>query len=170
MANVTLVLGGARSGKSRFAESLILKTNKNPVYIATAEAHDEEMRRRIRQHRFRRDINWKTLETPLELIRDINNEGGENRIILVDCLTLWLSNLMIYKRDIAYQSEGLLYLLKEVRSDIVLVANEIGLGIVPECRLNREFRDYAGQLNQGIAAIADTVYFIVAGLPLILKG
>lgn len=170
MVGVTLVLGGARSGKSHFAESLVLETNRRPVYIATAEAHDEEMRQRIRHHRSRRDVRWKTLEAPLELIRGINNESGENRVVLVDCLTLWLTNLMIYERDVTSQCEALLYLLKEARSDIVLVANEVGLGIVPEHRLAREFRDYAGQLNQAVAAIADRVYFIAAGLPLKLKG
>lgn len=172
--SVILVLGGARSGKSRFAEDLVLQTGKRPVYIATAEAQDEEMRQRIRQHRARRDVSWKTLEAPLELIRGIKNESGENRAIIraiiVDCLTLWLTNLMIYQRDIETQCEGLVYLLKEARSDIVLVASEVGLGIVPEHRLARSFRDYAGELNQAIAALAHAVYLVVAGLPLKLKG
>jgi len=168
--SVTLVLGGARSGKSRFAETLVLETGKRPVYIATAEAQDDEMRQRIRQHRARRDVRWKTLESPLELIRGIKNESGDNRAILVDCLTLWLTNLMIYERNVSSQCDGLVYLLKETRSDIVLVANEVGLGIVPEHRLARQFRDYAGQLNQAIAAIAHRVYFVAAGLPLTLKG
>lgn len=167
---VTLVLGGARSGKSRFAENLVLETGKRPLYIATAEAQDDEMRQKIRKHRQRRDAGWRTLEVPLDLIRGINNESGENRAILVDCLTMWLTNLMIYERDIGTQYDALVCLLREARSDIVMVANEVGLGIVPEHRLAREFRDYAGRLNQAVAAVAGRVYFIAAGLPLKLKG
>jgi len=170
MVEVALVLGGVRSGKSRFAENLVLETGKRPVYIATTEVQDDEMRQRVREHRERRDARWKTLEAPLDLIRGINNESGENRAILVDCLTLWLTNLMIYKRDIGTQCDALVHLLRGARSDIVLVANEVGLGIVPEHELAREFRDYAGRLNQAVAAVAGSVYFIAAGLPLRLKG
>lgn len=170
MASVTLVLGGARSGKSRFAESLILQTGKRPVYIATAEPFDDEMRERIKLHREDRGTRWKTLEAPIELVRGIKNESGPERAILVDCLTVWLSNLMAHSRDIKAPCDTLVYLLKEPRSDIVLVASEVGLGIVPDNRLAREFRDHAGKLNQAIAAIADKVYFIAAGLPITLKG
>lgn len=170
MGEVTLVLGGSRSGKSRFAENLVLKTMKHPIYIATAKIHDEEMHQRIKIHRRCRNSVWKTLEAPLDLVQTIVAESSENRAILVDCLTLWLSNLLVYDYSVEIQCDRLVCLLKKACSDIVLVSSEVGLGIVPDNRLAREFRDYAGRLNQAVAAVAHGVYFVAAGLPLKLKG
>jgi len=170
MNNTTLILGGARSGKSRFAEQLVLQTGKNPIYIATAEIWDEEMRQRINLHRARRAANWQTIEAPLELVTAIGEAASPHNIILVDCLTLWLSNLMLTERDCEAAGAALVQLVAQPPCDMVLVANEVGLGIVPDNALARRFRDAAGLLNQHIAACAKTVYLVTAGLPLLLKG
>lgn len=165
---LTLVLGGARSGKSRFAEEIIERTGRPALYLATAEPSDDEMRARIAAHRARRGGNWTTIEEPLELVNALL--AGDARPILIDCLTLWLSNLMGAKRDIGFEIERLLSVLPQGKSPVVLVANEVGLGIVPENALAREFRDHAGRLNQGVARLAQRVVFMAAGLPLTLKG
>ena len=164
LPRVTLVLGGARSGKSRYAESLI--GGRPACYIATAEIRDAEMDERIRHHRERRGANWTTQEAPLDLAAALRASAQP---ALVDCLTLWLSNLMLAGRDVATEQAGLLGCLTELTSPVVLVANEVGLGIVPDNALARAFRDHAGRLNQEIAAVADRVVFVAAGLPLILK-
>jgi len=170
MGEATFILGGARSGKSRLAEQIVLQTGKAPLYIATAEIHDEEMRQRVNLHRARRDGQWHTIQAPLELVAAIEQGAQTHKIILVDCLTLWLSNLLLAEHDITAASHNLCALLAQPPCDIVLVANEVGFGIVPDNALARRFRDEAGKLNQHVATQAKTVYLVAAGLPLRLKG
>ena len=172
---ITLVLGGARSGKSRHAEAVITHVAAGGTYIATAEAGDAEMAARIAEHRARRDnhgrgVFWRTVEAPLDLAPAILAHAEPARPILVDCLTLWLSNLMFAGRVVEHESETLRAALREPRGLVVLVANEVGLGLVPETPLGRAFRDAAGRLNQDIATLADRVVFVAAGLPLVLRG
>lgn len=164
---VTLILGGARSGKSRHGESLIAALPAPWIYIATAEAWDAEMRARIAEHRARRDARWQTIEAPLDLPGAL--EAAGQAPVLVDCLTLWLTNLMLGEKDTGAATESLLGVLAARRAATVLVANEVGLGIVPEHRLGRDFRDQAGLLHQRIAAQAGRVLFMVAGLPMVVK-
>ena len=168
---VTLVLGGARSGKSRFAEGLIEASGRPAIYIATAEAHDDEMRARISEHRDRRRDFWTTVDAPLALGKAISTHSTEGGVILVDCLTLWVTNLILAEHDIAAASTSLASLLAgPLPCPVVLVSNEVGLGIVPDNAMARAFRDHAGRLHQSIAAIAERVVFVAAGLPLTLKG
>jgi adenosylcobinamide kinase/adenosylcobinamide-phosphate guanylyltransferase len=165
---ITLILGGARSGKSRFAEELIESAAQPALFLATAQPLDAEMRARIAAHRARRGAHWTTTEEPLELVNILLGETA--RPVLVDCLTLWLSNLMGAERDIGFEIERLLAVLPQARMPVVIVANEVGLGIVPDNAMARDFRDHAGRLNQGIARAAQRVVFMAAGLPLALKG
>jgi adenosylcobinamide kinase / adenosylcobinamide-phosphate guanylyltransferase len=167
---VTLIIGGARSGKSHHAEALVTSAARAGTYIATAEARDAEMAARVAEHRRRRGSFWRTIEEPLDLAGAIRAHAEPARPILVDCLTLWLSNLMGAGRVVEHEAETLGAALRAARGPVVLVANEVGLGLVPETPLGREFRDHAGWLNQQIAAQADRVVFVAAGLPLILKG
>ena len=169
-AEITLVLGGARSGKSAYAETLAAESAERLVYIATAEAADAEMADRIADHRARRGPEWTTVEEPLELAAAIARADDPDTVILVDCLTLWLGNLMAAERDVAAEIGRLVECLDEVDAKVVLVASEVGLGIVPDNALARAFRDLHGTLNQVIAAAADRVVFVAAGLPMILKG
>jgi adenosyl cobinamide kinase/adenosyl cobinamide phosphate guanylyltransferase len=169
---ITFVIGGARSGKSRYAESL-LATLPPPwtppwAYVATAEAGDDEMAARIEEHRTRRGGNWRTVEAPRELAAAL--EACAGMPVLVDCLTLWLSNLMLAEADIEAATARLEAALGAATAPVVLVANEVGLGIVPATPLGRRFRDAQGVLNQRIAARADKVVLMVAGLPLAVKG
>jgi adenosylcobinamide kinase/adenosylcobinamide-phosphate guanylyltransferase len=165
---IILITGGARSGKSVRAESRARGFPGQPVYVATAEALDAEMRERIARHRARRGIEWIERETPLALVEALDaTDGGGAR--LVDCLTLWLSNLMHAERDWSQEAQLLADALARQRSPVVLVSNEVGLGIVPDNALARAFRDAAGLLNQMIARVADEVEFVVAGLPMRLK-
>jgi len=167
---VTLVLGGARSGKSRYAERLIEAAATRGTYIATAEPGDAEMMSRIEVHRTRRCGDfWHTVEAPLEVASVIAKEATTDRPLLVDCLTLWLSNLLLADKCVETETRSLCAVLREAAGPIVLVANEVGLGLVPETPLGRRFRDAAGRLNQEIAALADRVIFVAAGLPLVLK-
>ncbi len=166
---VTLVLGGARSGKSRFAEQLLDREPRSRVYLATAEIHDDEMADRIRRHRVQRGDAWRTLETPLEIAPALIEATDKGDAVLVDCLTLWVSNLMGAERDIDAETARLIEALPQLGGPVVFVANEVGLGIVPDNALARAFRDHAGRLNQRLAAEADQVFFIAAGLPLKLK-
>ncbi|HWX49594.1 MAG TPA: bifunctional adenosylcobinamide kinase/adenosylcobinamide-phosphate guanylyltransferase [Roseomonas sp.] len=163
-----LVLGGARSGKSRHAEALVARHPAPWAYIATAQAWDDEMRVRIAEHRARRGADWHTLNAPLDLVAALAEAGA--RPALVDCLTLWLSNLMLGGHDIAAATEALHAALAARGAPTVLVSNEVGLGVVPENALARRFRDAAGGLHQALAARAASVHFIAAGLPLVLKG
>jgi adenosylcobinamide kinase / adenosylcobinamide-phosphate guanylyltransferase len=165
---IILITGGARSGKSVRAEIRALGFPGKPTYIATAEALDAEMRERIEGHRARRGSNWRERETPLELVTALSEtDGGGAR--LVDCLTLWLSNLLHAGRDWRTETEGLADALARQQSPVVLVTNEVGLGIVPDNALARQFRDAAGMVNQIIARVADEVEFVVAGLPMRVK-
>ena len=170
LPKVTFVLGGVRSGKSRFAEGLIAGHPGRPVYFATAQAGDAEMAERIRRHRARRGDAWTTLEEPLDLPRALASATRDNGAVLVDCLTLWLSNLMAADRTVERETQALLDVLPKLPAPVVFVSNEVGLGIVPDNALARAFRDQAGFLHQSIAAAADRVYLIAAGLPLLLKG
>ncbi|UDF29091.1 UNVERIFIED_ORG: bifunctional adenosylcobinamide kinase/adenosylcobinamide-phosphate guanylyltransferase [Roseateles sp. XES5] len=165
-----LVLGGARSGKSAFAEGLVTETGLSRHYIATGRAWDEEMRQRIAKHREDRGKGWETHEEPLALVERIADVAREDRAVLIDCLTLWVTNLMLEERDVAQEFEGLLRAVKDAPGRLVFVSNEVGLGIVPENRMAREFRDHAGRLHQKVAALVPEVYFVAAGLPLKMKG
>jgi adenosylcobinamide kinase / adenosylcobinamide-phosphate guanylyltransferase len=165
---IILITGGARSGKSALAESRARDFPGQPVYIATAEALDAEMSERIARHRARRGSRWIEREAPLALVEALDEtDGGGAR--LVDCLTLWLSNLLHAKRDWSQEASNLAEALARQRSPVVLVSNEVGLGIVPDHALARTFRDAAGLLNQMVAKVADAVEFVVAGLPMQLK-
>lgn len=172
---VTLVLGGARSGKSRHAEALVMHAAHAATYIATAEPGDAEMAARIAAHRAQRERTehrgfWHTVEAPLDLATAIREHASPARPILVDCLTLWLSNLVLGKIDIDAETGHLERALAAAAAPVVLVANEVGSGIVPDNALGRRFRDAQGILNQRIAALADRVVLVVAGLPMALKG
>jgi adenosylcobinamide kinase/adenosylcobinamide-phosphate guanylyltransferase len=165
---VILIIGGARSGKSRHAEARARAVPGRPVYIATAEALDGEMAERIAAHRARRGNGWTEREVPLDLVQAlIETDGGGAR--LVDCLTLWLSNLLHSKRDWSQGVVQLAQALPRQRSPVVLVTNEVGSGIVPDNALARAYRDAAGHMNQTIAGVADEVEFVIAGLPMKLK-
>jgi len=166
---LTLVLGGARSGKSRHAESIVMKVTPPWIYVATAASGDDEMAARIAAHRARRSTDWRTVEAPRDLAGALAAvpAGGA---ALVDCLTLWLANLMLADADIAAESDRLERVLAQAAGPIVLVSNEVGLGIVPDNALARRFRDAQGELNQRLASRADRVVFMVAGLPLVVKG
>lgn len=179
----TLVLGGARSGKSAYAERLAAGSGKEVVYLATAAAGDAEMAARIAQHQAQRPAHWRTIEQPLALAAVLAEWRAPQRLVLVDCLTLWLSNLMFsdgrqYPDVGAIELPALLHqeraaLLAELaidRGDVVLVSNEVGMGIVPWGAVSRSYADEAGRLNQAVAAACDRVAFVAAGLPLMLKG
>jgi adenosylcobinamide kinase/adenosylcobinamide-phosphate guanylyltransferase len=165
-ASIELVLGGARSGKSRYAEAR-LDGVPSRVYLATAQALDAEMKERIAAHQTRRGADWTTLEAPLELATALGDVAG--RPILVDCLTLWLTNVLLAGRDVAAEIAALEKAVTAATGQLVLVSNEVGLGLVPETPLGRAFRDWQGILNQRIGAIAQRVVFLAAGLPLVLK-
>ncbi|WP_183508370.1 bifunctional adenosylcobinamide kinase/adenosylcobinamide-phosphate guanylyltransferase [Methylobacterium brachythecii] len=163
---MTLVLGGARSGKSSYAERLIEACPAPWTYLATAQAWDDEMRERITLHRSRRSGDWIARDVPMDLPRAIT-EAREP--VLVDCLTLWLTNVMLAEADLSAASAALIEACTAARGPLVLVGNEVGLGIVPDNALGRRFRDEAGRLHQRLAAQADRVVFMVAGLPMIVK-
>jgi adenosylcobinamide kinase/adenosylcobinamide-phosphate guanylyltransferase len=165
---LSLVLGGARSGKSRHAETLIEALPAPWIYIATAQAYDEEMRARIAEHRARRSPDWRTIDAPMALPEALR-AVPPGRPVLVDCLTLWLTNLILAERDIAIATGDLMLACREAQGPIVLVSNEVGLGIVPENALARRFRDEAGRLHQRLASQAERVVFMVAGLPMQVK-
>ncbi len=167
---ITLILGGARSGKSTRAQSLAEAAGPERCYIATAQGFDDEMKLRIAAHQADRGEGWTTLEAPVELVDAVTSAGKSSDVVLIDCLTLWLSNLMHHEREIAQETTRLAAALKDCPVPVILVSNEVGLSIVPENRLAREFRDAQGRLNQDIAAAANIVELVAAGLPLRLKG
>lgn len=171
ISRCVLVLGGARSGKSTFAENLVLSGEGSAHYIATGRAWDDEMKQRIALHKERRGDVWNIHEEPLELTHALQQLDQPDNVILVDCLTLWVTNLMLEEgADVEGAFPALVRHAAKARANIVFVSNEVGLGIVPENRMAREFRDHAGRLHQQIASVAREVYFIAAGLPLKMKG
>ncbi|GLQ88496.1 bifunctional adenosylcobinamide kinase/adenosylcobinamide-phosphate guanylyltransferase [Dyella flagellata] len=168
----TLILGGARSGKSALAERLAVDSGREVVYVATAQAGDAEMTARIAHHRARRPHQWLCVEEPIHLAGMLREYAREDRCILVDCLTLWLSNLLGPADESSFARERVLLLeaLLTLPGELLLVSNEVGLGIVPLGELTRRFVDEAGRLHQAIAAVCERVVFVAAGLPLALKG
>jgi adenosylcobinamide kinase/adenosylcobinamide-phosphate guanylyltransferase len=166
-----LILGGARSGKSALAGRRAVESGREVIWIATAEAGDDEMVERIARHRSERPAQWKTVEEPLHLAEVLRRLANADFCVVVDCLTLWLTNLLLAEDASLLEQEvsALLDILPKLPGQVILVANEVGLGIVPENALARRFRDEAGRLNQAVAARCDHVTFVAAGLPLVLK-
>ena len=168
MARTILITGGARSGKSRFAEERTLGMSGHAIYVAPAQALDAAMAGRIAEHRSRRGVEWTTHEAPLALVDALGDTDGEHPR-LVDCLTLWLSNLMLAGRDWALETDRLVDTLPALISPVVFVTNEVGAGIVPDNKLARDFRDAAGVLNQAVAAACDEAYLMASGYPIQIK-
>jgi adenosylcobinamide kinase / adenosylcobinamide-phosphate guanylyltransferase len=164
-----LVLGGARSGKSAYAQGLAESYGSERLYLATAAAGDEEMAARIARHQADRGQGWKTLEEPLDIAAALLTHAQPSRVVVVDCLTLWLSNLMLAGRDPGPPVAALADAIGELAGPVVLVSNEVGMGLVPDNKLGRDFRDWQGRVNREIGAACDAVIFIAAGLPLQLK-
>lgn len=173
MAKLTFITGGARSGKSRLAESLANAYGEPLGYLATGQAGDGEMAERIARHQARRGAQWQTMEEPLDLAGVLTGHDGYFRAVLVDCVTLWLTNLLLTHDEpgtVMAEVKKLAALLPTLQTPVILVSNEVGMGIVPENRLARTFRDLAGEANELLAATADEVYVTFSGLPLKLKG
>ncbi|SFT37640.1 bifunctional adenosylcobinamide kinase/adenosylcobinamide-phosphate guanylyltransferase [Sedimentitalea nanhaiensis] len=166
---VTLVLGGAASGKSDFAESLAVHSGKARVYLATAQAYDAEMRHKIDRHIARRGAGWTTVEAPLDLAPALQGLTGQ-QVCLLDCATMWLSNQMMAETDIGTAQAGFLSALDACQAQVIVVTNEVGQGVVPDNALARQFREAQGRLNIALATLADRVVQVTAGLPLALKG
>ncbi len=168
----TLILGGVRSGKSRLAERLARESGREVVYIATATADDAEMQARIQAHREHRPANWRIVEEPLALAATLKTQADAERLVLIDCLTLWLTNLLMTEDDtvVVREREALLQALPGLPGELLLVSNETGLGVVPLGALSRRFCDEAGGLHQRLAGMCDRVVLTVAGLPHMLKG
>jgi len=172
MKEVTLVLGGCKSGKSRYALGLADQYENRRLFLATCVPHDEEMKRRVALHQQERSDTWRTIEVPLDLSESIAAHGNEGNVLLVDCLTLWITNLLMTSEDethVQQQVDRLADVLELVSCPVVLVSNEVGEGIVPENRLARLFRDIAGITNQKIAAVSNRVVWMVAGIPVTIK-
>jgi adenosylcobinamide kinase/adenosylcobinamide-phosphate guanylyltransferase len=168
-----LITGGCRSGKSRFALDYANQYFSKKLYLATCEALDEEMAQRIEHHKKMRSPEWQTIEEPIEIVNKIRRYGDEVDVILLDCITLWLSNLLMRRKndlEIMEEVSRLIDTMKEKRTSFILVSNEVGLGIVPVDPLSRRFRDLSGMVNQRIAEAAQTVIFMVSGIPVFLKG
>jgi adenosylcobinamide kinase / adenosylcobinamide-phosphate guanylyltransferase len=167
----TLVLGGARSGKSHYAQKLAEETGKRVVYIATATAGDNEMKLRIEQHQRQRPASWSIVEEPLKLSKAIIQNADNKHCILVDCLTLWLSNVMAEKNisEVEQQIDELVETVSKVNTDLIMVSNEVGQGVVPLGELSRQFVDESGRMHQKLAQVCEGVVFTIAGLPQILK-
>ncbi|MFS4439124.1 bifunctional adenosylcobinamide kinase/adenosylcobinamide-phosphate guanylyltransferase [Paracoccaceae bacterium GXU_MW_L88] len=167
MGKSILITGGARSGKSTLAERMTLDLGPRAIYIATAEAHDGEMAARIARHRARRGPEWETVTAPMDIVGALEASDGAPR--LVDCLTLWLTNLMLGGADWEAETEALIRALPDQTAPVIFVTNEVGAGIVPENKLAREFRDAAGLMNQRVARVCDAVWLSVAGYPVKVK-
>ncbi len=168
---VSLILGGARSGKSTFAEQLAADSQRSKIYLATSQAWDGEMEQRIARHQSQRGPEWQLIEEPVDLLEQLSPLADQQNCIVVDCLTLWLTNLMMADADVEKASQKLALGLAGLGTDcsVLLVSNEVGQGIVPTEKMARDFRDHAGRLHQDIAAIAQNVWFVTAGLPHRLK-
>lgn len=167
MSRVSLILGGARSGKS--ARALALATPPR-IFVATGQALDDEMADRIARHKAERGADWDLIEEPLDLVDILSRHTAPGTCVVIDCLTLWLSNLMHHQRDVEAETAALVRVLSKIGGQVILVSNEIGLGLAPMEPLSRAFRDAQGRLNQRVAAVADRVEFVVAGLPMVVKG
>ncbi len=165
-----LILGGARSGKSAFAETLVRGSGLSPTYLATGRAFDSEMQERIQLHRQQRGDDWTTLEEPLDLTGALRRQVRDDRAILVDCLTLWVTNLMMADKDVTAHGDRLCECLDALPGLVVFVSNEVGMGIVPDNEMAREFRDHTGLLHQKIARHCAQVFFVAAGIPMQMKG
>lgn len=169
--SITLILGGTKSGKSRLAEQWAQASAKPVIYVATAQSHDAEMHERITRHQQQRPSHWQTVEEPLQLAAVITAQAQTENCVLIDCLTLWLTNLLLAEQDqLLQQKQALLACLTQSQGDIILVSNETNMGIMPLGELTRRYCDEAGLLHQQIAAISDNVVLTVAGLPHLLKG
>ncbi|MEO1641021.1 MAG: bifunctional adenosylcobinamide kinase/adenosylcobinamide-phosphate guanylyltransferase [Pseudomonadota bacterium] len=169
LPSLSLVIGGAASGKSDFAESLVLKAGQVPLYIATAQVFDAEMAAKVDAHKEARGEGWVTIEAPIDVAGALQMaESGQP--VLIDCATLWLTNLILGEHDVETATDGLIMAVRAHGGPVVIVTNEVGYGIVPENALSRRFRTSQGQLNQRLAAEADLVVTVIAGLPLALKG
>lgn len=167
----TLVLGGARSGKSRYALALGERSaaTGERVFVATAVRSDDEMSARIDKHQADRGAEWRTVEEPVELARVISEHCTADSVVVVDCLTLWLNNVMLHGRDIGSELEALVYGIDSANGELVIVSNELGLGLVPDTPLGREYRDWHGAMNQRVATVCDSVLLMVAGVPMTVK-
>ncbi len=165
---INLVLGGARSGKSQYAENLGNVYEKK-IYLATAQPHDDEFQQRIKIHQQRRTNIWQTIEEPIKIADTLIIHSQPETLVLIDCLTLWLSNLLEQEKNIEQETQALITALKKASGPVIMVSNEVGLSIIPENALARHFRDEQGRLNQALAKVATNVVFMAAGLPLILK-
>ena len=176
--SITLILGGARSGKSRFAHELAAKSGKKVLFVATGEPLDEEMRARIDTHKKSRPAGWKTLEAPTNVARALRGKIGDAEVVIIDCITLLVSNLMgdentdvgIWEKKVVAEIKRLNALMKESKANFIIVSNEVGLGLVPTTPIGRAYRDILGMANQMLARNADEVYLMVAGIPVVLKG
>lgn len=166
---MTLIIGGARSGKSRRAQQLAETSGAKLIFVATAEPFDDEMATRIAHHRGDRGDRWVTVEAPVDLPGALRRHAAPDTVLLLDCITVWLSNLMHHGLDVAKAADALLAALGQTAGNTVVVTNEVGLAIVPETPLARQFRDEAGRINQRLAAVADRVELVVAGLTIRLK-
>lgn len=169
LPKLTFVLGGASSGKSKFAEGLVVETGAPRVYLATSQVFDQEMRAKIDQHLQQRGKDWHTVEEPFDL-RDTLASIGQDQVVLLDCATMWLTNHLLAEHDIQAETAKLLQSLRTCEGRVVIVSNEVGMGIVPDNKLARQFRDAQGKLNQQLATASDLAVFVVAGLPTVLKG
>ncbi len=167
--NLTFVLGGAASGKSGYAEQLTVSSGKNRVYLATSQVFDDEMRDKVDQHIAQRGAGWTTVEAPFDLQPTLACIT-ETQICLIDCATMWLTNHVLAENDLAAEQDGLMTALRACRGEVVIVSNEVGQGIVPDNALARRFRESQGRLNIALAAQADLVVQVTAGLPQVLKG
>jgi len=169
LPELTLILGGAASGKSAFAEALVLRTGRARAYLATAQMFDEEMRAKVVRHQTMRGGGWRTIEAPLDLTPALTAARADE-VVLLDCATMWLSNHMLAETDLPEAETALITALASCAAPVVVVSNEVGLSVVPENALARRFREAQGQLNQGLAARAGLVVNVIAGLPQVLKG
>ena len=169
LPELTVILGGAASGKSSFAEALVMRTGRARVYLATAQTFDDEMRAKVIRHQTMRGTGWRTHEAPLDLAPALDG-AREDEVVLLDCATMWLSNHMLAEADLSEAEAALITALANCAAPVVMVSNEVGLSVVPENALARRFREAQGRLNQRLAAEAELVVNVIAGLPQVLKG
>ena len=169
LPKLTFVLGGASSGKSAFAEGLVVATGAPRVYVATSQIYDDEMAAKVRDHVAARGNDWHTIEEPLDMAKALS-QVGEDQVVLLDCASMWLTNHMMAEHDLAVETEALIAALAACKGRVVVVSNEVGMGIVPDNALARRFRIAQGKLNQRLTAAADLAVFVIAGLPQVLKG